>query len=74
MSFLYQKALPFLLFPKLLGIFSRWLIARDRTEEAKEILYSAAKRNKLDIEKEMIVLKVNTTFSEFLFIILKGLI
>jgi len=35
----------------------RWLIARDRTEEAKEILYNAAKRNKLNIEKEQIVLK-----------------
>jgi len=35
----------------------RWLIARDRIDEAKEVLYSAAKRNNLNIEKEQIVLK-----------------
>jgi len=35
----------------------RWLIARDRTDEAREVLYNAAKRNGKDIQKEDIVLQ-----------------
>ncbi|XP_023345766.1 solute carrier family 22 member 7 [Eurytemora carolleeae] len=36
----------------------RWLIAKSRTDEAKKILFSAAKRNGKDIKEEDIVLKV----------------
>ena len=37
---------------------TRWLIARSRMDEAKEILYQAAKKNGKNIEKDQIILQV----------------